>query len=211
MMSRLGVLGGMFDPVHKGHVAAANHAADLLQLDLVKMVPCKQPNHRAEAIANSAHRLAMLEIAIEGKLKLEVDDCEVAREGISYSADTIRHFRDAKVAEKIVFILGMDALNSINRWHAWQSLFANAHFLVLARRQETLNTDTATAINFGDRRASSPEQLFEGEAGRIYISNDFSSPASSTAVRADLRENSQKSQLLNQSVLNYINENQLYS
>jgi len=210
MMSRLGVLGGMFDPVHKGHVAAANHAANLLQLDLVKMVPCKQPNHRADAIASSVHRLAMLEIAIEGQVKLEVDDCEIARAGISYSADTIRQIRDAKVAEKIVFILGMDALNSINRWHAWQSLFANAHFLVLARSQETLNTDTAAAINFDDRRTNSPEQLFEAEAGRIYISNDFSSLASSTAVRAELRESSHNSQLLNQSVLNYINENQLY-
>ncbi len=211
MMSRLGVLGGMFDPVHKGHVAAANHAADLLQLDLVKMVPCNQPNHRVEAIANPAHRLAMLEMAIEGQTKLEVDDCEIARGGISYSADTIRYFRDAEVAEKIVFILGMDALNSINHWHAWQSLFVNAHFLVLARSQEAVNTDTATAINFGDRGVSDPEQLFEAEAGRIYISNDFSSPASSTAVRADLRENRYNSLLLNKSVLDYINENQLYS
>ena len=63
MISRLGVLGGMFDPVHNGHIQAANFALEQLALDKLKMIPCHHPNHRDPATSNPAHRLKMLELA----------------------------------------------------------------------------------------------------------------------------------------------------
>ena len=65
MKARLGLLGGMFDPVHIGHIKVALHAIEYLQLDQLKIIPCSVPNHRAPAVASSEHRLNMLELVTE--------------------------------------------------------------------------------------------------------------------------------------------------
>lgn len=210
MMSRLGVLGGMFDPVHIGHIAAANHAVSLLSLNKVKMIPCNQPNHRDQAKASSMHRLAMLNIATDAEDKIEVDDCEISRGGVSYTADTLKRLRDSGIAEHIVFIFGMDSLNSIDHWHEWESLFNSAHFLVLARNDERVDSEVAKAINFEDRRVLNSQKLFEAPAGRIFISTDFSNPSSSTQVRKELAGAKSDSTQLLPAVNDYIIENRLY-
>ena len=66
MISRLGILGGMFDPVHNGHLEAARYAVQKLQLDLLRLIPCYLPNHRDPAVSDANHRLRMLALATEG-------------------------------------------------------------------------------------------------------------------------------------------------
>jgi nicotinate-nucleotide adenylyltransferase len=73
MSLRLGIFGGMFDPPHLGHIAGAKYAAQQLELDTVKLIPCKLPNHRAQTQASTAHRLNMLNIAIQAEPLLSVD------------------------------------------------------------------------------------------------------------------------------------------
>ena len=90
MKSRLGVLGGMFDPIHNGHVEAARFACQLLSLDLVKMIPCHIPNHRDSAVSNTTHRLNMLRLAIGSDGRLEPDDIELRKNRVSYSVETMR-------------------------------------------------------------------------------------------------------------------------
>ena len=113
MMSRLGIFGGMFDPVHEGHLEAARYAKELLRLDCVKLIPCNIPNHRTPAYCSAAHRLAMLELVTKDEFGIEVDDTELRKASVSYSLETVKVMRANTVADSIVFILGMDSFNSI--------------------------------------------------------------------------------------------------
>lgn len=211
MISRLGVLGGMFDPVHIGHVAAAEFAANYLQLERVKMIPCNQPNHKGQAHASASHRVAMLECATKNSAQLEIDDCEIQRGGVSYAVDTLRYLKEQQLAEHIVFVLGMDSFNSIPQWYEWEALFTLTHFLVLARNGEEVNSQTASSIDLEKRFVQNAIELFEQEVGQVHISTEFNNPNSSTNVRDALNSNQPYCDSLDPAVLNYIRQNELYS
>ena len=95
MKSRLGIFGGMFDPVHQGHIQAARFAMETLGLDALKMIPCNVPNHKDSLSASAMHRMAMLEMALRDEPLITPDDCEIRRGGISYAVDTVRAFAAA--------------------------------------------------------------------------------------------------------------------
>ncbi|MDD9957925.1 MAG: nicotinate (nicotinamide) nucleotide adenylyltransferase [Gammaproteobacteria bacterium] len=209
-MSRIGVLGGMFDPIHNGHIQAASYASQCLSLDMVKLVPCSIPNHRAETQTDAHHRLAMLELAIEGRAGLEVDTIELERTGVSYSVDTIRELVRKNKEADIVFILGMDAFNSLTSWYDWESLLDQCCFFVLSRMRGTINPDVAAAINLEDRVVDSAESLFKEGAGSFYFATDFNYDLSSTEVRSKLLENKNLGDDLNDKVYSYIKSNNLY-
>ena len=94
MSAALGILGGTFDPVHNGHVELAREVRGALELAAVRLVPAGDPPHRAAPVATAAHRLAMVELAIEGIPGLEVDAREIDRPGRSYTVDTLQSLRD---------------------------------------------------------------------------------------------------------------------
>ena len=99
MIAKLGVLGGMFDPVHNGHIDAARYAKDLLSLDLVNLIPCNIPNHKVQSYAPAEDRLAMIELAIRDESGIEVDDIELQRPSVSYSVETLKTI---KVSKRVV-------------------------------------------------------------------------------------------------------------
>lgn len=213
MISRLGVYGGMFDPVHQGHMAAACYARDLLNLDLVKFIPCKLPNHRQCAQASADHRVAMLELALADLPNLEIDLCELNRSGVSYAVDTLEYLRDAEVAEHIVFIMGIDSFNSLASWHRWEALESLCHLLVLPREGGRLDDQIAQRVNVENRLVSQPASLFAKSSGNIYLDADFAHQASSTQVRHALgraESGRELMNLLNTDVFQYIQANNLY-
>ena len=134
MSSRLGILGGMFDPVHNGHVAAARFAINILNLDALKMVPCHIPNHRASQQLSARHRLEMLELALRSESCIETDDCEIKRGGVSYAVDTVRELAAKGAWDHVVFVMGIDAFNGLPNWHEWRSLLESCHLLVLGQK-----------------------------------------------------------------------------
>src|SRR5439155_27330386 len=89
-VSRLGILGGTFDPIHYGHLAAAEEAAWAFQLDRVLFIPARQPPHkRGEPVTPAKHRLEMVQLAIEGNDRFELSTIELERAGPSYTVDTL--------------------------------------------------------------------------------------------------------------------------
>lgn len=211
MSSRLGVLGGMFDPVHRGHIAAARLALTTLNLDLVKLVPCNQPNHRDPAFEQSQHRLAMLRLASESDAAIEVDDCEIRRGGVSYSVDTLRALRESEKFGQIVFVLGMDSLNTLPRWHNWQSLLDLCHLMVLARDGQQVNPEVARQIDFDVRSVTSSDELMTTEYGKLMILSEFEMDISSSQIREAIVEKKELGHLLDDAVIEYIQSNKLYS
>ncbi len=90
-MTRIGLLGGSFDPIHMGHLVLAEEAREQLGLGRVLLVPSRVPPHKpGRAMAPADERLRMVELAIAGHPALEASDVEVRRDGPSYSIDTVR-------------------------------------------------------------------------------------------------------------------------
>jgi nicotinate-nucleotide adenylyltransferase len=132
--SRLGILGGTFDPIHLGHVAVARAAVAALQLDEVRLVPSFLPPHRAQPSASPHHRFAMAALTAIAEPRWTVSDVEVARDGPSYTFDTLSAVVAAGVApSQIFFLLGADAFAEIATWARYPAVLDLAHFVVVSR------------------------------------------------------------------------------
>lgn len=129
-----GVLGGSFDPVHHGHLIAADRAAEALGLDRVLFVPCAQQPFKPQGpAARGDQRLAMLRLAIGGYARFALETCELERPGPSYTVDTLRYLRERAPEERLVLILGADAAAGLPRWRASDEVARLAEIAVLTR------------------------------------------------------------------------------
>jgi len=130
---RVGVLGGTFDPIHLGHLAAAEAAIACAELEKVLIMPSAQPPHRPGAIATSEQRLAMCRLAVEGRPLLEVSDVEVRHGGRSYTADTLVELKRLAPHEELFLILGWDAAALFSTWHEPAKVRSLASVVVISR------------------------------------------------------------------------------
>lgn len=132
---KLGILGGTFDPIHHGHLAAARAAQDATGLDRVVFVPSHLPPHRGRApMASGFHRFAMTAIAVLADSSFEVSDIELNRAGPSFSVDTIHALHAGGwQAVQLFFITGVDAFADIRTWKAYPDLLNGCHFVVVTR------------------------------------------------------------------------------
>lgn len=208
MNSRLAVLGGMFDPVHNGHIEAAQFALRTLSLDCLKMIPCHIPNHKNLACAPSHHRLAMLEIATSHLAQLDIDPIELNREGHSYTVDTLAELKRDHAT--VVFVLGADSFNSLPQWHRWEMVLELCHLLVLARPGSALSPTTKSELRFDARVVNSSEELFATSSGKIIYKEEFQFAIASTSIREQLVDRPQELEGLNKQVGQYIRDNHLY-
>ena len=121
---RVGLLGGTFDPVHQGHMAAAEAARRALSLDRVLFVPSHQPPHRpAEPRASAFHRFAMVSLAVASRDEFAASDRELRRPGPSFTADTLRELHASGTdPRQIFFIIGTDAFAEIASWRDYPAL-----------------------------------------------------------------------------------------
>jgi nicotinate-nucleotide adenylyltransferase len=130
---KLGVMGGTFDPIHLGHVAMAEAAADCAGLDRVLLVPASVPPHRAAATAPAGDRLAMTRLAASGHPRLEVSDVELRRPGPSYTVDTLRALARERPGAELHLLLGWDAARDILAWRAPDEVLRLARPVVVSR------------------------------------------------------------------------------
>ena len=130
---RLGILGGTFDPIHVGHLAAARAAIDCGHLDRVLFIPSAVPPHRAAATAPAADRLAMTRLAVQGEPLFEVSDIEFARGGVSYTADTLSELHRVRRGDELFLILGWDAARLFKTWHEPERVGSLAAVLIVGR------------------------------------------------------------------------------
>ena len=134
--ARIGLFGGTFNPIHLGHLRAAEEVAERLELERVVFLPSAEPPHKqaaGEVIAPARERLAWVRRAIAGNPRFEVDPAELERGGPSYSVDTLRERSDLAAPEPPVFVIGLDAFQEIDSWREPEALFALASFAVMTR------------------------------------------------------------------------------
>ncbi|WP_144119410.1 nicotinate-nucleotide adenylyltransferase [Catellatospora sichuanensis] len=135
MATRIGIMGGTFDPIHHGHLVAASEVADRYALDEVVFVPTGQPWQKTEHVVTPAEdRYLMTVIATASNPRFSVSRVDVDRVGPTYTVDTLRELRD-QYGEKteLFFITGADALSKILSWKDADQLFELAHFVGVTR------------------------------------------------------------------------------
>lgn len=138
----LGILGGTFDPIHFGHLVAAEFVRDACRLERIIFIPAARPPHKdLDHVLDSRHRYNMVESAIEDNPDFAVSAMELERQGLSYTVETITSCRQLYPAAKIYFILGIDALLLINTWKDVPRLVKLCSFIVVTRPGYHLDRD----------------------------------------------------------------------
>jgi len=130
---KVGVLGGTFDPIHRGHLAAADAAMDCAGLDRVLLVPTGRPPHRRGAVASAEQRLEMCRLAIDGDPRFAVSDVEIRRGGLSYTADTLQQLKHEHPGDELYLVLGWDAARLFASWHQPDVVLRLASVVVVTR------------------------------------------------------------------------------
>ena len=210
----IGILGGTFDPIHHGHLRLAEEAADACRMARVLLIPAALPNLRAAPRTAAHHRLAMAQLAAQGNARLEVDDRELRREGMSYTVDTLADLRrELGEAQPLCLILGADAFLRLPAWSRWQQLFALAHIAVAARPgyqlSERMQSDELAA-EWRARFTGTRSELTETACGLIARIEIPLLEISATDIRARIAGAASARYLVPQPVLDYIAAERLY-
>jgi nicotinate-nucleotide adenylyltransferase len=183
---RVGLLGGSFDPVHYGHLRAAQWALDGFALDSVRLVPARQSPFKADCLASGEERYRMLSLATADNPSLGVEDCELHRAPPSYTVDTLRTLTLRQPDAVLVLIVGSDAAKDLETWREIAEIRKLAEIRVLGRPGEVEGGRPAEAVPF------------DGLA------------ISSTAVRSAIRSGRSIRYLTPESVRLFIEEKGLY-
>ncbi len=217
---RTGLLGGAFNPVHRGHLAMAVHAQEALALDRILFLPSgDRPPHKAGAdLAPAHHRLAMVECAIADAPTFTATDMETAAPGTSYTVDTIRALRRT-VRGELWFLIGLDAFLEMAGWKSVETLVSSTNVLVQSRPPARFS-QAASLPFLPAPPAGHLAQLDDGTRRRVELRTGAGTvitllrmppcPVSASAVRARLREGTDVADWLPSPVHSYILRHRLY-
>ncbi len=209
---RLGVLGGTFDPIHFGHLDAADAARSALALDEVVFVPSHDPPHRpVHPHATAFHRFSLVALAIDNRAGCRVSDLEVRRPGNSYTADTLRSLRaTGRQPWELYFILGADAFAEIATWYEFPAVLDGAHFVVVARPGVTIEAALARTPDLRARVRAVAGGGAQGGPTAIFRVEARTRDVSSTTIRARLAARQPIDDLVPAAVARHIAAHHLY-
>ncbi len=219
MSQRIGIIGGTFNPIHYGHLAAAEEVRDRLKMDRVLFIPSFLPPHKQEEdMPSAAQRLEMVRLATSGNSRFKVSDIEVKRGGKSYTIDTIEALIPQHPGAELYFITGIDSFLDIQTWKNWQRLLSICSFVVLSRPGYLFADLTKIGFMQGaagdlaalDRR-STESAVIRFEAFTVYLERISLYDISSTDIRRRVRQARTIKYHLPESVEHYIIENKLYA
>lgn len=138
-MSKIGIYGGTFDPIHSGHLRVISELISRGVVDQLIVIPAGDPQLRTSApVASGLNRLAMCELALSDLpdsigSKVEVSDCEVTRTGPSYTIDTVLEIAESHPGDELILILGTDAKEQFAKWHRADELKKLVTIVVIDR------------------------------------------------------------------------------
>lgn len=182
-MSPIGIFGGTFDPIHYGHLRTAFEMLQALRFGEIRFVPSGDPPHRGETYAPAPLRLEMVRAATANEPSFVVDDCELQRNGPSYTVDTLAAMRQEQPDASMGLILGMDAFLGLTSWHRWDEILNYAHIVVAHRpgwRAPDIGPLGELISEHGTHRI---EDLHEHRNQRIHIHAVTQLEISSTEIR----------------------------
>ena len=190
-MSRLGLFGGTFDPVHHGHLLVALAACEEMGLTRLFFIPAAQsPFKPGSSPAPAELRLRLLRLALAGQTRYELDEQEIRRGGVSFTIDTVRDYGQRFPHAEIFYLIGADHVSQLQKWREAAELAARAQFIVVPRPGET---PAAAAPGF-----------------RLHALRGFPLGVSSSEIRARVRAGLPLDGLVPPLILEAIHNNRLY-
>ena len=213
--ARVGVLGGTFNPIHLGHLAAARAAHAALALDRVLFVPSHAPPHRTDSLLTSGyHRLQMTALAVAEVPGWQASDVELVRGGPSYTYDTLITLRTAEPASQFFFVTGADAFADIATWRHYPDLLELAHFVVIARTGTSFDHLRSRLPALAPRmvtcETTPASALLTTPFPSIFLVNAATPEVSSTEIRRRAAAGEPLDGLVPDAVADYIAAHQLY-
>ena len=195
---KIGIYGGSFNPIHKGHLHLADSIMKDLKLDKIIFVPSKiSPHKSSDEYVSEKDRLKMIELSISDNERFELSDYELSQERVSYSVYTVRHFRELYPDDELFLLIGTDMLLCFEKWYCYEEIMKSVTLAVAAR-------------NDGDLQDIEKKADELSEYGKIIVSKSEPYPVSSTEIRKKIRKNQNWSCYLNENVVQYIRLGSLY-
>lgn len=197
-MKKIGLFGGSFNPIHKGHINLACSIMETLNLDKVIFIPSGEAPHKSSSeYANAADRLEMCRLAVSEYPFFEVSDFEINREGKSYSIYTVKHFKKLYPDDKLYLMVGSDMLIFFDKWFEYKEILKNVTLAAVSREGTDFDVLKHTAENLR-------------KYGEIIVVNNRAFPVSSTILRKMIKNNEDISCYLDEKVVKYIMLKKLY-
>ena len=200
VLTRVGILGGTFDPVHRGHLEVARRAMEEAGLERIIFIPAAQPRLKAgQPTATAEQRLEMLRLAIGDTPGFEVSDIELSRTGPTKTVETLRELREL-VAEhtELLFILGLDVLERFDQWIEPESVVEQARLLAVSR-------PGYTSFDWSGFYARNPYAC-----GRVDCIDSAAVDVSASELRGRIAAGAAVGGLIPEAVEQYIRDNGLY-
>jgi nicotinate-nucleotide adenylyltransferase len=203
---RIAILGGTFDPIHNGHLVAAQSVADVFTVDEVHFVPAFSPPHKSRGMTSAFHRFAMVALATVSFDRFRTSTIEVDALERRYTVETLEAMTRLYPGAELLFIIGTDMYQEIETWRNFRRLFDLAHLVIVNRPGFPFREDVAP---FQILTENQPLALPQ-KTGVFYLPF-VQQPVSSTEIRSECKRGEQVQHWVPPVVWNYIEKNDLYS
>ncbi len=206
----IGILGGSFDPVHNGHLRVAIEAIEALDLEQLRLVPLSQPNAAKSAAAPAALRLEMLRAATADEPRLQIDDRELRRAGISYTVETLESLRQEFADRSLCLVMGMDVFGGLTAWKDWKRLPMLSHLVVVNRPGACVPDSFELHALLASAGTDDPGHLRQDRCGRVLILDATLLNISSTQIRSRLARGRSVRYLVPDAVADLLHQHPVY-
>jgi len=208
---RIGILGGTFDPIHRGHVDIGDAAQSALDLTEMHVVTSHLPPHRAQPETSSYHRFAMVALTTIERPTWRASDLELRHEAPSYTSRTLHKFHDRGYeATELCFVIGADAFAEIATWRDYPNILEAAHFVVVSRPRFPAPALVEQLPRLAGRMVPQASDLFASEVPVIFLIDARTADVSSTAIRSRLATGARIDGMVPPRVQQHIEQHGLY-
>ncbi len=201
-MKKIGIFGGTFNPIHKGHIKCIEEIDSVLTFDEILVIPDKLPPHKTvNELASDIDRLNMCRIAVRNIKKAVVSDIELKSKGKSYSVYTLRKLMQIYPKDKfrLFFIMGSDMLLCFEKWYEYKEILSICSLVCISRS----DNDTS--------KLSVAAEKLRRIGGDVIIVNTDPLDISSSCIRERIHNSEDLSCFLDDLVVKYISENDVYN
>lgn len=200
-MSKIGIFGGTFNPIHLGHIRLGQLVLEEIKLDKILFIPDNTPPHKSnKELASGTDRLEMINISLKDHKNMESSDIELRREGKSYTFETLLELKKQNPDDELYLITGADMFLTLDKWREPETIFETANIIGVPR----VDSDFEKMEEYA-------ENVIKPMGAKVFmLSQTVFDTASSTYVRDNIDDYQKIKDMITPEVYKYITENDLY-